>query len=122
MLQCREDSVSSRIDPVRWEVAPPDDPLRINDEERPRRFAVALGEDPVGPGYRPFGVEVGEEREVQVAILRKRQMTPDSVDGDSQKFCVELPELRHELRIESQLVAADGAPIRRIEAKNHGPA
>src|SRR6266480_5794167 len=49
-------------------------------------------------------------------------MTPDSVHGDSEEFGVELPELGHQLRIESQLVAADGAPIRGIEAKYHGPA
>src|SRR5205807_6958218 len=96
--------------------------LRIDHEERPRRFAVAFGEDAVCPGDGPFGVEVGEERKVQVAILRKRQMTPDSVDGDSEEFRFEFPELRHQLRIQSQLVAADGAPIRGIETKHDGPA
>src|SRR5207247_9451571 len=99
------------------EVAPPDDPLRINDEERPCRFAVALGEDPVGSGDRPFRVEVGEKREVQVAILRKRQMAPDSVHGNSEEFDVEIPEFVNELRVESQLVAAEGAPFRGIDAK-----
>src|SRR6267378_8354282 len=48
-------------------------------------------------------------------------MTPDSVHGDSEEFGIKLPEFRHQLRIESQLVAADGAPIRGIEAENHGP-
>src|SRR5439155_3644108 len=100
---------------------PPDDPLRINHEQRPRRFAIALGEDPVRPGDGPFGIEVGEKREVQVAILRKRQMAPDSVHRDSEEFGVELPEFGHELRIESQLVAADGAPISGIEVKHYGP-
>ncbi len=52
----------------------------------------------------------------------KFQMTPDSVDGDSEEFGFEFPELRHQLRIQSQLVAADGAPIRGIETKHHGPA
>src|SRR5947209_20091667 len=69
-----------------------------------------------------LGVEVGEKREVQTAIFRKCQMTPDSVDGDSEEFRVELPEFRHQLRIESELVAADGAPVRGIEAQHHGPA
>src|SRR2546422_11764423 len=48
-------------------------------------------------------------------------MTPDSVHGDSEEFRVELPEFGHQLRIESQLVAADGAPIRGIEAEHHRP-
>src|SRR5437867_9753765 len=49
-------------------------------------------------------------------------MTPDSVYGDSEKFGVELAELGHQLRVESQLVAADGAPIRGIKAKHDRPA
>src|SRR3989442_1828056 len=48
-------------------------------------------------------------------------MTPNAVHGDSEQFSIELPEFRHQLRIESQLVAADGAPIRGIEAKHHRP-
>src|SRR5437870_12044585 len=112
----------TRIDSVRWEIAPSDDPLRIDYEQRPRRFTVAFGEDPVHPGDSSLGVEVGEKREVQAAIFRKCQMTPDSVHGDSEEFGIELPEFRHQLRIESQLVAADGAPIRGIEAKHHRPA
>src|SRR5205807_4543286 len=121
-LECGKDSVSPRVDTIRGEVAPSDDSLRIDHEERPRRFAVAFGEDAVCPGDGPFGVEIGEERKVQVAILRKRQMTPDSVDGDSEEFGFEFPELRHHLRIQSQLVAADGTPIRGIETEHHGPA
>src|SRR5439155_18861198 len=74
------------------------------------------------PGDGLFGVEVGQEGKVQVAILRKRQMTPDSVDGDSEELGFEFPELGHQLRIQSQLVAADGAPIRGIETKHDGPA
>src|SRR6266705_2270998 len=48
-------------------------------------------------------------------------MTPDSVHGDSEEFSVELPEFGHQLCVESELVAAHGAPIRGIEAKHHGP-
>ena len=48
-------------------------------------------------------------------------MTPDSVHGDSEEFSVELPEFGHQLCVESELVAADGALIRGIEAKHHRP-
>src|SRR5712664_875657 len=48
-------------------------------------------------------------------------MTPYAVHGDSEELRFELPEFRHQLRVESQLVTADGAPIRGIEAKHHRP-
>src|SRR5439155_26971576 len=68
------------------------------------------------------GVELGQEGYVQRAILRYRQMTQDCVDGDSEELGIEFPELAHQVRIQSQLVAADGAPIRGIETKHDGPA
>src|SRR3989442_4004801 len=49
-------------------------------------------------------------------------MARGSVDGDSEEFGVELPELGIQLSVESQLVAADGAPIRGVDAQYHGPA
>src|SRR5207249_12048281 len=73
-------------------------------------------------GEWPFWVQIREGGESSGCDPSKPQMTPDSVDGDSEEFRFEFPELRHQLRIQSQLVAADRAPIRGIETKHHGPA
>ena len=49
-------------------------------------------------------------------------MTPGAVDGDAEQLGVVLLELRQDLVVERHLVAADRAPVGRIERQHDGPA
>ena len=57
---------------------------------------------------------------MQVAVVGEGEVAPDAVDRDAQQLGVELLELRQELVVERQLVAADRAPVGGVEDEDHG--
>src|SRR5207245_734567 len=69
----------------------------------------------------PFRLEVRQQREVQLAVPGERRVAPDSIDGDTEELGAEARELFTDLVVKRHLVAADGAPIGRIEGQDHRP-
>jgi len=55
---------------------------------------------------------------VQVATLRKSDVTPSAVDGNSEQFGIVFLEFRQDLVKERQFVSANRTPISRIEGEN----
>src|SRR4029077_9749836 len=117
-----EDSVGPGVDPDRRDVAPAHDAFAVDHEQGALAGAVLLAVDAVGPRDRALGLEVGEQREVEGPVLRKRKGRPDAVDRDSQQLRAVTLELRQQLLVERQLVGADRAPVLRIEDQDCRPA
>jgi hypothetical protein len=57
---------------------------------------------------------------MEFAVLGERKMTPDSVHGDPDNLRIELREFRRQLVVESQLIAANGTPVRRVKDEHDG--
>src|SRR5258708_3446687 len=116
----REDAVGAGVDADRRQVAPADDALGIDDEEGATGRAGLRRIDAIVPGNGALGLEVREKRELEPAVLLEREVAPDAVDRDPEQLGAELPEFRQDLVIERHLVAADGAPVRRIKREDDG--
>jgi hypothetical protein len=56
-------------------------------------------------------VEVGEQREAQVALARELQMAPPVVDGDADHVGPKASELGEDLAVQRHLIGADWAPV-----------
>ena len=67
-----EDAVGAGIDADRREIAPEDHAFAIDDEQRAFRHAFAFAVGAVAPRHRALGLEIGEQREVQPAVLGVR--------------------------------------------------
>src|ERR1700685_1666591 len=82
-FQCVEDSVGARIDAERGQVAPANHPLRIDHEERALGYAVAVAIGAILPRDAALGLEIRQQREMQLAIARERRMAPGAIDRDT---------------------------------------
>jgi hypothetical protein len=78
--------------------------------------------DAVLPRHAALRLEIGEKRKVELAVLRKREMAPNAIDGNAEQLGVEAPELAEQLVVERHLIAAHRAPVRGIERDDHRPA
>lgn len=67
-----------------------------------------------------FRMEVGEERDAQMAVLREGDVAPDAVHRQRKRLRAVRVELVEDLVVERQLVGAHGGPIRRIEHEDDG--
>ena len=72
------------------------------------------------PGDLPFGLEIGEQWEMALALLGECLVAPGAIDGDAQQLCAVFLEYRTDLVVERYLIAEDRAPVRRIEARMTG--
>ena len=100
----------------RRDVAPADDARRASITNSARSLVPVLrAVDAVRARDLALRLEVGQQREAQVALLREREVAPDAVDRDAEQLGVEALELGQDLVVERHLVAADRAPVRGIE-------
>ena len=91
------------------------DAAAVDDEERPLRDAVLAAVRAIASRDRALRLEVGEERVVQATGGREGAVTPDPVDRDADDGRAMLAELREDLVVQRDLIAADRAPVRRVE-------
>src|SRR6185436_13976983 len=77
---------------------------------------------PVFACHGAFRLEIGKQRKVQLAIFGVGDVAPALVDGDGQKLGGVLIELGEDSVVEAELIAADWAPVGRIEGEDHRPA
>ena len=92
-------------------------PSVVDDEQRPLAHPL-VAVDAVRARDVALRLEVGEQREVQLAALRERHVAPGAVDGDADELRAEPLELGQDLVVERHLVAADRAPVGRIERED----
>src|SRR5437763_715641 len=114
-LERFEYAVGAGIDADRRQIVPAHDSLAVDDEECTLRVAVFFTIRAVAARYGPFRLEVGEQREPQLARLGEGAVAPDAVDGDAQELRVVLLEFAPHLVVQRQLIAADGTPVGGIE-------
>src|SRR3954468_4804528 len=89
-FKCIEDAVRAGIYRNRRAVTPEDHAVAVEHEERALGdpFAGAVGA--VGLRYGSLRLEIGEQREMQVAVLGESLVTPRAVDRDAEQFGVVL--------------------------------
>ena len=85
-VQRVEDAVRARVDGERGAEAPGDHALLVDDKQGPLGDALALTIGAVGSRHLALGLEIGEEWEMQVAILRERLVTPRAIHGNTQEL------------------------------------
>src|SRR5829696_6437339 len=85
VLECAEDPVGARIETHGRDVAPAHDAVGVDDVQRPFARAVARPVDPILPSHLTLRLEVGEQREVQVAMLGEGEVAPDAIHRDAEE-------------------------------------
>jgi hypothetical protein len=78
--------VGAGIDVVRGNMAPADYALGIDHEQRPAGGAFLSIVHAVKAGDLPFGLEIRQQREAQLASLRVGAMRPQAVYGYAQQL------------------------------------
>src|SRR5213078_333336 len=121
LLQRLENAVGTGIHPRIGDVAPADITVAIQHEQRALGRSRAGIVHAVGPRHRSLGLEVREERKPQLAGIGIGRVTPRTVDRNADELRPVLREFGQDLIVERELIAAHGAPVRRIEHENHGP-
>src|SRR4051794_22473308 len=92
-LERDEDAINAPGLVDRREVAPMDDAGRVDDEQRAFGDAFIGAVDTVAPGDVAFGFEVGQQRELELALLGVGGVAPGAVDGEANKLRVKPAEL-----------------------------
>src|ERR1700731_995987 len=114
-FECLEDSVGAGIHPDRRQVAPCNRPLRIDYKQRSLTDSLVIAIRAVLACDRTLGLEIRQQRKVQLAILRERIMAPGAIDRDTYDRSLEFVELGQHLIVKRHLIAAHRTPVGRIE-------
>src|SRR6266446_2378363 len=115
-----QDAIRTGIHVDRRDVAPADDPVTVDDEQRSLAEPVAVAVHAVTPRHRPFGLEVREQGEMQFALAGERSVAPGAIHRDAEQLGAVALELGQDLVVQRHLIAADRTPVRGIERQNHG--
>jgi hypothetical protein len=83
-----QNAVGAWIDGDRRAVAPEDHPLAVEDEKRSLAHALALAIGAIRFRDLAFRMEVGKQREVDVAVFRKGLVAPSRIDRDADELGV----------------------------------
>ena len=62
---------------------------------------------------------IGQKRKVQFILPGVSRVTPRAIDRDAQDFGLKLLKLIQHFVIESDLIAADRAPVGRVKCEHH---
>src|SRR5438093_9929596 len=119
LVQRLEDAVGAGVDGDRRAVAPEDGAVLVDHEQGALGDAVVRPIRPVALGDRALGMEVSQQGNMEVAVLRERGVAPHAVDRDPQQPGPVLLELRKDLVVQRHLVPADRTPVRGIEGEDH---
>src|SRR5258707_2280747 len=121
VFQCLEDTVGAGIDSDRGAIAPEDLATVVEDEQCTLADAVRFPISSVALRDLTLGVEVRQQRKMQVAVFGEGLVAPSAVYRNSQELSAMFAELGKDFIVKRHLVAADRAPIRRIESKDDRP-
>src|SRR2546430_16262816 len=119
-IQGAQNAIRPGIDADRRDVAPADDPVAVDDEQRPLRKPVAVTVHTVAARHRTLRLEVREQGKMQLPVARECGMAPDAIYGDAEELGAVALELGQDLVVERHLVPADRAPVSRIERQDDG--
>src|SRR5207244_9309579 len=81
-LPISQDAVRAGVDGDGRDVAPPNDSVTVDDEQRSLAEPVALAVHAVAPRHRPLGLEVREQGEVELALVSERSVAPGTIHRD----------------------------------------
>src|SRR5947208_291304 len=100
------------------DVAPADDPLAVDDEQRSLAEPVAVAVRSVAARHRPLRLEVREQGKVQLALVGERPVAPGAIHRDAEELGAVARELGEDLVVQRHLIAADGTPVRGIKRQD----
>src|ERR1700730_6388286 len=120
-LERGENAAGAGIHADGRDIAPADDSGFVDHEERALAGSVLGGIDPVGARDGPLWLEIGEKWKAELPVFREGDVAPGTIDGYAEKLGPEALELGQHLLVERHLVAADRAPVGRVEGENDGP-
>src|SRR5262245_19752537 len=92
----------------------------VDHEQRPFTGAIVRAIDAIKARHFSFGLEIGQERKMQLAIAGELIMTPDSVNRNAYDLRAKLLELGKHFIVKSHLIPAYRAPIGWIKNEYHG--
>src|ERR1700722_1585093 len=121
-FQCVQDTVGAGIDRDWRAIAPEDHALAIDNEQRTFADALRFPVRAILLSRRTFRMEIGQEREVQSAILGKGLVTPGPINRNAETPGAVFMKFRQHLVVERHLVAAHRAPIGRVKRQHDGSA
>src|SRR5437016_5907413 len=93
-FQCVENAVRARIDRNGGEIAPENHPIPVEHEQGALAHPLAIPIGPVLLCHRAFGLEIGQQREMQVARLCECLMAPCAINRNPQQLGAMLVKLR----------------------------
>src|SRR2546425_2700514 len=114
-----QDAVRAGVDGDGRDVAPPNDSVTVDDEQRSLAEPVALAVHAVAPRHGPLGLEVREQGEVELALVGERSVAPGAIHRDAEQPGAVTLELGPDLVVQRHLIAAHWAPVRGIKRQNH---
>lgn len=120
VLESLKNAVGTRVDGDRRAITPGDNAIFVDDEKRAFGSAIGIAIGAIELGDRPFRLEIGEQREMEMAVFGECFVAPGAIDGNAEKFGVEFLKFREDFIVESHLIAAYGAPVRGIEGEDDG--
>ncbi len=116
--QCLKNTLGTGIYRNRGKVAPRDDAVFVDHEESAfaATFVAAVGSKFFCD--LALWLKVGEQRKVQMAVLREGVVAPGAINGNADQFGAVFLKLREDFVVERHLVAAYGAPIGGIKSQD----
>src|SRR6266508_449441 len=81
----RPPALCNGVDAPRGKVAPEQDPIGVDDIQRPLLDAAAVVVRAVPLTDAALGLEVRQQGEADAAVLGERAVTPHAVNGDAQR-------------------------------------
>jgi hypothetical protein len=73
---------------------------------------------PIRASDRALGFKIRQEGKLKLAVASKGEMTPGTVNRDSDQSGIEVPKLGEQLVVQRHLVAAYRTPIGRVKGQN----
>src|SRR5204862_6187607 len=114
-----QDAIRTGIHVDRRDVAPADDPVTVDDEQRSLAEPVALAVRAVAPRYRSLRLEIREQGKVQPALVGERSVAPRAIHRDAERLGAVALELAQDLVVQRHPTASDPAPLRCIAPHKH---
>jgi hypothetical protein len=87
-------------------------------EQRALRSAIGFAIDAIGTCHVAFGLEVGQQRKVQLLLVRECHVTPYAVHRDPQQHGAMGRNLVTRRIEQAHFIATDRTPVRRIKARD----
>jgi hypothetical protein len=96
--------------------------IPVDNEKGAFAEAVLGAINAVTASHSPLGLKIGQQGEPQLAIVRKRQMTPGVVDGNAKQLRIQTVKPRQQFVVQRGLIATHRTPVSWVENENYGSA